>query len=164
MHCRIMPIQKHDKEGSKSGVGNYRPISLTSILYKDMEGVVRDKVVNHMKEDNLYSKDQHGLINGNSMVTELLETLRTLVEASGLWIRICATYLDFQNALDLEPHHQRILKKIRSYRVCEQVYNRIESFLKKGKQKVIIDATESSWTNAESGIPQENVPGPILFF
>ena len=60
-------------------------------------------------------------MNGRSTVTQLLETLeywpRHLV--SGLAIE--AIYLDFQKAFD--SVRQRLLKKLRSYGVREQVYS-----------------------------------------
>ena len=72
---RIAHTTPIHKKGSKTEAGNYRPVNLTSILYKVMEGVIRNKVLNHMKENNLFSEDQHGFINGRSTVTQLLETL-----------------------------------------------------------------------------------------
>ena len=54
------------KKGKKSVVGNYRPVSLTCILCKVMEKVVRDHIIDHMKRNKLFSKKQYGFLAGSS--------------------------------------------------------------------------------------------------
>ena len=159
---RIAHITPIHKKGSKTEAGNYRPVSLTSILCKIMEGVIRDKVVNHMKENKLFSKDQHGFMNGRSTVTQLLETLEYWSMHLDSGLGVDAIYLDFQKAFDSVPY-QRLLKKVRSYGVCDHVYKWIESFLKERRQRVTVNRAESNWAIVESGIPQGSVLGPILF-
>ena len=41
------------KKGSKTSPGNYRPVSLTSIVCKLYEGFIRDKLFNHLIESFL---------------------------------------------------------------------------------------------------------------
>ena len=36
------------KKGDKTEPGNYRPVSLTSVIYKTMEKLVRETIVKHM--------------------------------------------------------------------------------------------------------------------
>ena len=49
--ANIIPL---DKKGSKSALENYRPISLTSVVSKLMEKLVRDKIMEHMEGNNLF--------------------------------------------------------------------------------------------------------------
>ena len=51
--ANIVPLHKN---GSKSSPENYRPISLTSVVSKIMEKLVRDKIMEHMEENNLFTK------------------------------------------------------------------------------------------------------------
>lgn len=50
------------KKGSKLEPGNYRPVSLTSICSKIMEGIVRDAILDYLYEEDLISPRQHGFV------------------------------------------------------------------------------------------------------
>ena len=43
------------KKGVKTQPLNYRPVSLTSVVYKIMESIIRDNIITQMKENNLFS-------------------------------------------------------------------------------------------------------------
>ena len=60
------------KKGSRKEAGNYRPISLTSIVCKTMEHCVRNHIVNHMMINNLFSSQQYGFVKGRSTVLQRL--------------------------------------------------------------------------------------------
>ena len=64
------------KSGSKSKPENYRPISLTSVPGKLLERIIRDEIVNHMTDNNLFAKSQHGFLAGKSCVTNFWNFLR----------------------------------------------------------------------------------------
>ena len=63
------------KKGDKKQAENYRPVSLTCVVCKVMESIVRDKLMLHMESNNLLSKDQFGFRSGYSCVTQLLHVL-----------------------------------------------------------------------------------------
>jgi hypothetical protein len=54
------------KKGNKSLASNYRSVSLTSVVCKIMEKLVRKHILNHMKSQNLFTKRQYGFISGRS--------------------------------------------------------------------------------------------------
>ena len=61
------------KKGSKSSPSNYRPISLTSVVCKILETLIRDKLANHLEENKLIKNTQHGFRNKRSCLTNLLD-------------------------------------------------------------------------------------------
>ncbi len=63
------------KKGKKSAPGNYRSVSLTSIICKVMVSIIRDHVMKHMDEEQLFSDDQHDFRPDRSCVTQLLEVV-----------------------------------------------------------------------------------------
>ena len=48
------------KKGTASDSGNYCPVSLTSIVCKVLESLIRDTTVGHMNINKLYTECQHG--------------------------------------------------------------------------------------------------------
>jgi hypothetical protein len=63
------------KKGKKQEACNYRPISLTSVVCKACEKIVRKGLVEHMDKNNLFSEHQHGFRSKRSIVTQLLEVI-----------------------------------------------------------------------------------------
>ena len=60
------------KKGKKSSPGNYRSVNLTSVICKLMESLVCDHIVRHMNSNGLFTKYQHGFMEGPSCSTNLL--------------------------------------------------------------------------------------------
>ena len=50
------------KKGPKDILGNYRPISLTSISCKILESLIRDEVIKHMLKHERFAKNRYGFI------------------------------------------------------------------------------------------------------
>ena len=44
------------KKGSRRSVGNYRPVSLTCIICKIMESLIRETIIDHMRSNKLFGK------------------------------------------------------------------------------------------------------------
>ena len=149
------------KKGSKNEAGNYRPVSLTCILCKVLESIIRDAIVGHFNENKLYAECQHGFRNKRSCISQLLEVIEDLtVYFDGESVDI--VYLDFRKAFDTVPH-QRLLVKLKSYGITGQLYKWVEDFLVGRSQKVKVGNTISNRSEVTSGIPQGSILGPILF-
>jgi hypothetical protein len=90
------------KKGSKSDPGSYRPISLTSICGKLMEGHIKREVTQHGTENNLLLSTQHVFVSGRSCTTNLLEFMEMANKAAdeGLSLDV---FLDFAKAFDKVP-------------------------------------------------------------
>jgi len=48
------------KKGSRTSVDNYRPVSLTSVICKVMERLLRKPLLDHMFDNDFISDWQHG--------------------------------------------------------------------------------------------------------
>ena len=60
------------QKGAKNIPENYRSVSITSIVGKLMESIVRDNLVAHMSKNNLISEKQHGFVPKKNCMTNLL--------------------------------------------------------------------------------------------
>ena len=148
------------KKGSKTDPSNYRPISLTCILCKVYETVIRSHIFKHVC--NQISKLQHGFMPGRSCLSNLLETVDIINDmlAKGEYVDIF--YLDFQKAFDTVPHY-RLIEKLKSYGICGTVLDVIADFLSKRTFSVLVGNASSDRYDVTSGIPQGSVLGPLLF-
>ena len=150
------------KKGDKSDPGNYRPVSLTSVICKLMEKLVREIIVNYMIKIVLFSNKQFGFISGRSTTLQLLRVMDEWTEILDHGGKIDSIYMDFMKAFDEVPH-QRLLKKMERYKITETVIKWVKSFLNDRKQKVTVNGAESKNHKVTSGIPQGSVLEPILF-
>ena len=65
--ANITPIYK--SKGSKESVENYRPISLTSQVFKIFESLIRDALIAFFMEQDILSDAQHGFVIGRSCIS-----------------------------------------------------------------------------------------------
>ena len=54
---------------------NYRPVSLTSVIVKMLEAIIKDELMQYFKSENLLSICQHGFRSSHSCVTQLLQAV-----------------------------------------------------------------------------------------
>ena len=150
------------KKGARNRAENYRPISLTSIVCKLMESIIKEHVIHHLIENNLISLKQFGFISGRSTVTQLLHYLDVCIENMLRGGVTDAIYLDFAKAFDTVPH-RRLIEKLKAYGIEGDILKWIDAFLSHRSQVVKVNGEESFPALVLSGIPQGSVLGPLLF-
>ncbi len=131
-------------------------------MCKILESIIRDKLTEHMDNNNLYSEHQYGFRSGYSCITQLLHVFEEWSCALDSNENIDVVYLDFRKAFDTVPH-ARLLNKLKAYGIRGQLLKWIGNFLHDRRQRVVIQDDKSEWADVLSGIPQGSVLGPTLF-
>ncbi len=63
--CRTATIMPIFKKGTKSNLGYYRLLSLTSALCGILESIIKDGLMSHLLGNNLIKESQLGFMLGN---------------------------------------------------------------------------------------------------
>ena len=122
------------KKGKKSSPGNYRPVSLTSILCKIFESFIRRALYAHLIENKLLSEHQFGFCQGRSCVSQLLVTL-------------CDWMYDLDNDIPVDfATEWEIIYKINK---------------KSGAQDTALGHTTGYWSTSRTSAVHRNILGTV---
>ena len=131
----VVPICKG---GDRSVVGNYKPVSLTSVVCKQMEHVIAGYLRQVWEMNGWLYEGQHGFRSGYSCESQVVTVCQDIADSLDEGVRTDAIIIDFSKAFDLVPH-DRLLTKIAASGVDLRVVVRVKKFLLGPSQTVRVD-------------------------
>jgi hypothetical protein len=94
----VVPIYK---DGDRSVVTNYRPVSFTLVVYKQMEHVIAGYLRHVWDKRQWLYEGQHGFRPGYSCESQIVPICQDIVDSLDEGARIDAIIIDFSKAFDL---------------------------------------------------------------
>ena len=99
--------------GLRNKSENYRPVSLTSVICKLLERLIKDHMVEFLVTHKLLNSSQHGFLKARTCLTNMLCFLDEITKWIDVGSPVDIINLDFQKAFHKEPH-QRLLLKLKA--------------------------------------------------
>ena len=157
--AKVAPIFK---EGSKSEIGNYRPISVLSTVARVFERLVYDQLSSYMEKNKYLSKYQSGFRKFHSTVTSMLRNSNDWLLNMDRGNYNGVVFFDIKKAFDTVDH-EILLCKLNKYGISGVELSWFKSYLSDRKQSCFLNGESSSFKFVECGIPQGSCLGPLLF-
>ena len=154
--ARITPIYK---KNSKLEVGNYRPVSILSVVSKILERAVYVQIDEYLQRQKILYQLQSGFrqcFSTNTCLAYLTDFIKYQI-ASGNYVGMIA--LDVQKAFDC-VNHEILCQKLELMGI-ENAWFR--SYLTGRTQVVLVNGVQSEVREILCGVPQGSLLGPLLY-
>ena len=158
-NARVSPIYK---SGDKEECGNYRPISVLSVVSKLFEKLVYKQIYSYLDENNVLTSFQSGFRKGHSTCTSLLNTTNTWLVSMDQGLINGVIFLDLKKAFDTVDH-KILLSKLELYGFSNNCLRWFVSYLSNRTQVCKVGKTCSSKRHVKTGVPQGSNLGPLHF-
>ena len=162
--AQVIPIPKPQK--NTSDPASYRPISLTSQLGKILEGIINDRLKDHLETNNYIFENQSGFRKNREILDQMVRLETEIREAQNSNRAnkkvVCAVFLDIAKAFDT-CNRTLILENLIKYEVHGKLYNYCKNFMEDRMFNVKVGNAISSEKSQINGVPQGCILSPTLF-
>ena len=157
--AKIVPIHK---SGNKLQTGNYRPISILSVVSKILEKAVHSQLYSYLEQYHLLSECQSGFRPLHSTSTCILDITEYLLENMNSGSVTGGMFLDLRKAFDVICH-KILIEKLSSFGIKGMALKWFKTYITERRQCVSIAGKLSDFLLVKSGVPQGSTLGPLMF-
>ncbi len=158
--ANITPILKPKKDPALAQ--SYRGISLTPIISKVLEAIVRTQIFNFFESDELFNNQQYGFRPRRNCEDLLLASVDKWQTALDEGKFVVAAFLDISKAFD-NVDHQTMLLDLAKLNFAGSVLQWFCSYLSCRFQRVVVNGRPSDFVPVQKGVPQGSILAPFLF-
>lgn len=155
----VTPVYKN---GDKSDVYNFRPISVLTAISKIIEKIINNRLINFLSKYNIISQSQYGFRKKLSTEDAILDLISTITKEVDKGNKCLAVFLDLKKAFDTVSL-AGLINKLESIGIRGNELSLFVSYLSDRTQAVKIDSFISDEETVTFGVPQGSVLGPTLF-
>jgi hypothetical protein len=131
----VFPIYK---EGAQLLVANYRPVSLTAVVCKEMEHVIASYLRKVWDKKDWLFEDQHGFRPGCSYESQVITVCQDIADSLDNGGRLDAIVIHFSKSFDLVPRDW-LLTKMAASEVDSRIFVWVREFLLGRTQRVRVE-------------------------
>ena len=150
------------KKNEKTSPGNYRPVSVLSIVSKVLERVAYNQLEKYLNSNNLIYNLQSGFRPGFSTDTCLIFLTDLIRKELDKGNYTGMVLIDLQKAFDTVDH-TILLQKLKAIGLNPPSILWFQEYLTGRIQVVDIGGTVSDLNDITCGVPQGSILGPLLF-
>ena len=147
------------KKGDNKELGNYRPITLLSVIYKLFSKILTNRLTKTLDENQ--PREQAGFRSGYSTVDHL-QTVSELIEKTSEYNRpLCFAFVDYEKAFD-SVEHNAVFNSLKEQGINGNYVKIMENIYEKGSTIIRLHK-ESDKIKIEKGVRQGDTISPKLF-
>ena len=155
----VNPIHKN---GSKTEMANYRPITILPIFSKIFEYVIKRRLEDHLQMNNIICDSQFGYTKNSNTEIAVTHILNDVYNSVDMANATSLTCLDLSSAFDCVLH-SLLINKLRKLKLTNAFLNLLSSYFDNRKQLVKIDDFVSNSLNVIHGVPQGGILSGLFF-
>ena len=113
-------------------------------------------------ENDLISQHQSSFKPGDFCINQLLSITHEIYPSFDESFDVRSVLFDISKAFD-KVWHDDLIFKLKQNGISGSLLNLLSDFLRKRKQRVVLNGQTSSWADVNTGVPQDSILGPLYF-
>jgi len=156
----IVPIYKNS--GDRSSFSNYRPIALTSVVFKLYETILQRRISNRVEKDGRIGEEQGGFRPGRSTIDHVFVLSELIASRREQKLDTYLCFLDLSKAYDM-TWRDGIWDRLLSCGLHGKIWRVLVDMYRLVSNRVMVNGVPTESFESNIGVRQGSVLSPVLF-